>query len=86
MAIADAVALAKLILAREPSLVPAYEAARRRANERGIRPTRLAARVFALGRIPFIGALPGMLLPRLIARPAAAAALLRSLARGSANA
>jgi len=81
MAVADAVVLAKLILAREANLVPAYEAARRRANERGIRPTRLAAKVFPLTRIPFIGALPGMILPRLFARPAIGAAVLRSLAR-----
>jgi hypothetical protein len=37
-------------------------------------------------QIPFIGALPGMLLPRLLGRPSIAAALLRSVARGSANA
>ena len=52
MAIADAVVLAKLILAREPDLVGAYEAARRRPNDRGIRPTRLATEVlaFEIGR------------------------------------
>ena len=86
MAIADAVVLARLILAGERDPVPAYEAARRRANERGIRPTRLAAQIFEFGQIPFIGALPGILLPRLLARPSIAAALLRSVARGHTNA
>ena len=86
MSIADAVALAPLILAGERNLVPAYEAARRRANERGIRPTRLAARAIGLGSWPVLGALPGMLLPRLMARPWLAAALFRSLARSSTNA
>jgi hypothetical protein len=86
MAIADAVVLARLILSGEQDLVPAYEAARRRANERGIRPTRVAAGAIGLGRIPFFGALPGILLPRLLARPSIIAALLRSVARGSANA
>jgi 2-polyprenyl-6-methoxyphenol hydroxylase-like FAD-dependent oxidoreductase len=85
MAIADAAALAPLILANEPDLVPAYEDARRRANERGIRPSRLGARMFAFTEIPVLGALPGLLLPRLIARPSLIAGLLRSLARGSAN-
>ena len=85
MAIADAAALAPLILANEPDLVAAYEDARRRANERGIRPSRLGARMFSFTEIPVLGALPGILLPRLIARPSLIAALLRSLARGSAN-
>ena len=85
MAIADAAVLAPLILANEPDLVAAYEDARRRANERGIRPSRLGARMFSFTEIPVLGALPGILLPRLIARPSLGAALLRSIARGSAN-
>ena len=85
MAIADAVVLARLILANDPDLVPAYEDARRRANERGIRPTRMAARTFAFTRIPLLGALPGLLIPKLIARPSLVAALLRSIGRPSAN-
>jgi len=85
MAIADAAVLARLILADEPDLVPAYEDARRRANERGIRPSRLGARMFAFTKIPVLGALPGLILPKLIARPSLVAALFRSMARGSAN-
>lgn len=85
MAIADAAVLARLILAGEADLVSAYEAARRRANDRGIRPSRLGARMFSFTEIPFLGALPGLLTSRLLARPSLIAALLRSIARGSAS-
>jgi 2-polyprenyl-6-methoxyphenol hydroxylase-like FAD-dependent oxidoreductase len=85
MAIADAAVLARLILGNEPDLIPAYEAARRRANERGIRPSRMAAQMFAFTGVPMLGALPAILIPKLLARPSLIAALLRSIAHGSAN-
>ncbi len=85
MAIADAVALARLILAGEKNLVAAYESARRSANERGVRPSRLAGRLFRLLNIPLLGALPGKLLPHLLRREAVVARLLRSLASACAR-
>lgn len=85
MAIADAVVLARLILAGEKNLVASYESARRAANERGVRPSRLASRLFRLLHIPLLGALPGLLLPHLLRREALVVRLLRSLASASAR-
>jgi 2-polyprenyl-6-methoxyphenol hydroxylase-like FAD-dependent oxidoreductase len=86
MAIADAVALARLIIGGSSNLARDFEAARRAPNERGIRPTRLAARVFRAQRHPWIASLTSLLLPRIVGFPGLVPAALRLLARGSANA
>jgi 2-polyprenyl-6-methoxyphenol hydroxylase-like FAD-dependent oxidoreductase len=85
MAINDAVAVARLIIAGAPDLERSYESARRAPNERGLRPTRLAARMFAATRQPALSALFGFLLPRLIKFPGVVPTILRNLANGSAN-
>jgi 2-polyprenyl-6-methoxyphenol hydroxylase-like FAD-dependent oxidoreductase len=85
MAINDAVALARLILAGTPDLVQSYEAKRRAPNDRGLRPTRLAARMFSAARNPAFSALVGFFLPRLLKFPGLVPTMLRSLANGSAN-
>ncbi len=85
MAINDAVALARLIIAGTPNLAQRYEAARRAQNDRGLRPTRLAAKVFAGVRYPALSALLGFVLPRLIKLPGVVPTILRTLANGSAN-
>ena len=85
MAIADAVALSRLIVAGRPNLARAYEAARRAPNERGLRPTRLAARLFQAQQNPMLASLVGFVAPRLLNLPGLVPATLRALARGSAN-
>ena len=85
MAVADAAVLARLILTDQPNLVVAYENERRRPNERGMRPSRLGTRLFSFTKIPVLGALPGLIIPELIARPSLFTALLRFFARAGAN-
>ncbi len=85
MAINDAVALARLIIASSPNLARDYETARRAPNERGLRPTRLAAATFNIARRPSVSALIGFLLPRMLNLPGLVPTLLRTLANGSAN-
>ncbi len=80
MAIADAVVLARLILAGERNLVATYHAERHAANERGVRPSRLASRFFRFTGVPLLGALPGLVLPWMAERQGIVARLLRSLA------
>jgi 2-polyprenyl-6-methoxyphenol hydroxylase-like FAD-dependent oxidoreductase len=62
MSVADAVAIAEIALRGDPDLPRAYEARRRRANERSLRFTRIAARAFTLPR--WVGL--GVVLPPLI--------------------
>jgi 2-polyprenyl-6-methoxyphenol hydroxylase-like FAD-dependent oxidoreductase len=85
MAINDAVALASLIIAGTPDLARVYESARRAPNERGLRPTRLAAATFNIARRPTVSALIGFLLPRLLNIPGLVPTMLRTLASGSAH-
>ena len=85
MAIADAVTLARLIISGERNLVPAYESIRRKPNERGLRPTRFAARMFGALQNPILRSLPGLLFPGILGLPGLVPKLLRTLAYGSAN-
>ena len=85
MAIADAVALSRLIIAGRPDLVRDYEAARRAPNDRGLRPTRLAARIVGARDHPILASFVGFVAPRLLGIPGIGPAVLRTLARGSAN-
>jgi 2-polyprenyl-6-methoxyphenol hydroxylase-like FAD-dependent oxidoreductase len=55
MAIGDGAALARFILDGVANPAAALERDRRAAHVRGLRPTRLAARAFRLGRIPGLG-------------------------------
>lgn len=80
MAIADAVFLARLILNGERELAATYLAGRHPANERGVRPSRLATRFLNFTGVPLLGALPGLVLPRIAECPAIVARVLRSLA------
>ena len=85
MAINDAVALSRLIAADPPDLARAYESARRTPNDRGLRPTRLAAKFFGGARRPVLSAMLGFVLPRLINLPGVVPTILRNFANGSAN-
>ncbi len=77
MAIADADALARLILAGTPDIAAALENERRPFNERGIRPTRLASRAMS-GTLP--GALARLALPLFLSSAALRVRALRVLA------
>ena len=79
MAIGDAACLARLILHASPDPASALDRERRRAHERGLRPTRLAARAFRLARIPGAGAVMGGILPLVLASQALRLRALRSL-------
>ena len=78
-------ALARLIIAGSSDLARDYENTRRAPNQRGLRPTRLAAAAFHLALRPSVSALIGMLLPRILNFPGLVPTLLRTLAKGSAN-
>ena len=80
MAIADAVALARILLAGAPDPAAALERERRAANERGVQPTRLTSRFFRLSRIPLLGSLPGLLIPLVLRSDAMRIRALRRLA------
>lgn len=86
MAIADAVALARILLAGAPDPAAALERERRAANERGVQPTRLTSRFFRLSRIPLLGSLPGLLIPLVLRSDAMRIRALRRLAGWQENA
>ena len=85
MAIADAVMLARVIMDGANDLARALDSIRRAPNSRGLRPTRLAHRVFEMSGSSALRGIPRLILPRLLTFPALFPRILRTLATGSAN-
>ena len=81
MAIGDAACLARLILHGAPDPAAALLRERRHAHERGLRPTRIAAKAFRLTRIPGAGTVIGGMISLVLASDAMRIRALRSLGR-----